>query len=135
MLYLSIISVLSIGMFIFSLTKSFTLPSNRKLRGCLFLLVGISTSVPIIHLAMLNNQEGMIPDQKFTQFILGGLTYIMGALIYISRIPEKHCPGTFCIWGSSHQIWHCLVITGIVFHYLASVQTYHERLNFSECPR
>jgi adiponectin receptor len=99
-----------------------------------FLFAGISTAFPMIHLLCINGNPGTIPNQNFSLFVFGGLAYIIGAIIYIMRVPEKHCPGTFCIWGSSHQIWHCLVITGIVLHYYASIDIYHERLRVSECP-
>jgi len=82
---------------------------------------------------IIGNELGMIADQKFTYWILGGVSYVVGACIYMSRYPEKKFPGKCCYYGSSHQIWHCLVITGVVLHYLGSITTYHERLNFSEC--
>jgi adiponectin receptor len=83
---------------------------------------------------IISDSPGFIPNQSFKLFLFGGLIYIIGAFIYMGRLPEKACPGIFCIWGSSHQIWHCLVITGILFHYMASITVYHNRINFSECP-
>jgi len=131
--YLSLISAVCLFIFLFSLTKTFTHPSKRKVRGVLFLVAGLSTAIPIVHLLFIGDDAGMIPNQKFGFWIIGGLSYVVGSLIYMGRFPEKKFPGKFCYYGSSHQIWHCLVITGIVMHYLGSIATYHERLNFSEC--
>lgn len=131
---MTLISTVCLSIFLFSLTKSFSLPSNRKVRGSLFLIAGISTVIPIIHLILTPNSPGMIPEQSFKLYLIGGLSYIIGALIYMGRLPEKACPGRFCIWGSSHQIWHCLVVTGIVFHYFDSINMYHNRINFRDCP-
>ncbi|MCB0370680.1 MAG: hemolysin III family protein [Bdellovibrionales bacterium] len=38
-------------------------------------------------------------------------------LIIIERCPERNNPGRYDICGHSHQIWHCLVVLGIVFTY------------------
>jgi len=42
---------------------------------------------------------------------IGGAFYIVGATIYMLKIPERFKPGRFDIWGSSHQIFHiCILI-------------------------
>lgn len=45
--------------------------------------------------------------------------YFIGALLYAAKIPEKWSPGMFDYVGGSHNIWHCAVLGGILFHYLA----------------
>jgi predicted membrane channel-forming protein YqfA (hemolysin III family) len=51
-MYLGFISGFALMVFLFSLTPKFNKPEKRKLRGWLFLLLGVSTGVPIIHLAL-----------------------------------------------------------------------------------
>ena len=65
---------------------------------------------------------------------LGGISYISGALMYIRRIPEKFFPGKFDLFGASHQIFHCLVVVGVVLHYLGSLDSYYYRAE-NACPR
>ena len=47
------------------------------------------------------------------------LVYLVGALVYALKIPEKWFPGFFDYAGGSHNIWHVAVLGGILFHYSA----------------
>ncbi len=76
---------------------------------------------------------GMMKDSHYLNYVFGGLTYISGCLIYISRTPERCYPGRFDLIGSSHQIWHCFVFGGIILHHFASVDSYYDRVN-NQCP-
>ena len=66
-------------------------------------------------------------------WFLGGVSYVVGALMYIKRIPEKLKPGKFDYFGASHQILHFLVVLGVIFHFLGSLKAYYYRLGNS-CP-
>jgi len=72
-------------------------------------------------------------DPQLMFWILGGIVYITGCLIYISRFPERIYRGLFDYVGSSHQIWHVFVFVGITLHHYAAIDTYYDRLNH-ECP-
>ena len=65
-------------------------------------------------------------------YIMVGICYILGAAIYVNRIPERFFPGKFDFWGSSHNIWHLFVVVGKVLHYLGSLECYNTRMNL-EC--
>ena len=42
------------------------------------------------------------------------LAYVTGMVIYITKVPERYSKsGRFDILGSSHQIFHCLVLLGV----------------------
>ena len=45
-----------------------------------------------------------------------GLLYTIGAALYAARVPERWYPGRFDVVGSSHQIFHVLVVTAAVVH-------------------
>jgi adiponectin receptor len=75
----------------------------------------------------------MINQPHILYWILGGVAYIGGCLVYISRFPERKFPGIFDYMGSSHNIWHIMVFVGITLHHYASVDTYYDRLN-NQCP-
>ena len=81
-----------------SLTDGFNAPSKRKLRGTLFLILGISAGTPVIHLLILGNSQGMVKDGNFNFYLLGAVCYIGGALLYMWRFPEKYWPGKFCLF-------------------------------------
>lgn len=117
-------TVLGLIVFIISIREEFTKKEYHKIKGFLFLTFGISAGIPVFHLKLLG-VEGFDDAQfDFSLWYLGGISYIVGALIYISRVPERIWPGRFCIVGNSHQIFHMLVLVGVFSHYLGSVQTY-----------
>jgi adiponectin receptor len=49
-----------------------------------------------------------------------GFVYAAGAGFYVSRVPERWCPGKFDCVGHSHQIFHVLVLVGALTHYAAT---------------
>jgi len=55
---------------------------------------------------------------------LVGFLYVLGAVIYISRFPERFFPGTFDLLFASHQIWHALVFLAAYVHYFGAVELY-----------
>ena len=59
----------------------------------------------------------------------GGIAYIIGALLYVFRIPEKYKPGSYDICGSSHQIFHICIVAGVIFHYFGSLNSFYYRLD------
>ena len=50
--YLSFISIFAISVFVFALTPDFYVPRRRRLRGTLFLTLGLSAGIPIVHLIL-----------------------------------------------------------------------------------
>jgi adiponectin receptor len=47
------------------------------------------------------------------------MVYLIGALMYAAKIPERFLPGWFDYVGGSHNIWHFAVLGGILYHYVA----------------
>jgi len=45
--------------------------------------------------------------------------YLIGAVLYAMKVPERWCPGMFDYVGGSHNIWHLAVLGGIFFHWMA----------------
>ena len=127
-LYLILISVFGVGTFLYSLTDDFNKPKRRALRGTLFLIFGLCSGVPIMHMAFFGDYiEGYGNDIILLNWYLGGISYIIGALFYILRFPEKKFPGKFDYFGASHQIFHVLVFFGALFHFIGSLEAYNYR--------
>lgn len=127
--YLIEISVLGLGIFLYSIISSdFSKPYKRAFRGVLFLIFGISTGIPILHITFFGDKiYGYVPGIKLIYWYLGGISYIIGALLYILRFPEKKFQGKFDHLGSSHQLFHILVFFGASFHYFGSLDVYKYR--------
>lgn len=96
--YLTFITVFAIAVFIFSFKEDFPNPEKRKLRGILYLTLGISAGLPIIHLGFFPHTiNGFTVKPDITYWVYGGASYIIGALMYTVRFPEKYFPGIFDI--------------------------------------
>ena len=130
-IYLSFITIFSICVFIYSLTPSFTNKSHRKIRGTIFLTIGISTAFPILHLAFFGKStvDGFKKQPKLFYWYFGGISYVLGGLIYTLRVPEKYVKNKFDYFGASHQFLHCFVVLGFVLHYLGCLDSYYYRID------
>ena len=130
-IYLSFITIFSICVFIYSLTPSFTNKSHRKIRGTIFLTIGISTAFPILHLAFFGKStvDGFKKQPKLFYWYFGGISYVLGGLIYTLRVPEKYVKNKFDYFGASHQFLHCFVVLGFILHYLGCLDSYYYRID------
>ena len=77
-----------------------------------------------------DNINGYYPGIKLINWYLGGISYIIGALLYIVRFPEKYFQGKFDYFGSSHQLFHIFVLFGATFHYFGSLDAYNYRFKY-----
>ena len=130
-IYLSFITIFSICVFIYSLTPSFTNKSHRIIRGTIFLTIGISTAFPILHLAFFGKStvDGFKKQPKLFYWYFGGISYVLGGLIYTLRVPEKYVKNKFDYFGASHQFLHCFVVLGFILHYLGCLDSYYYRID------
>ena len=130
-IYLSFITIFSICVFVYSLTPSFTNKNYRKIRGTIFLTIGISTAFPILHLAFFGKStvDGFKKQPKLFYWYFGGISYVLGGLIYTLRVPEKYIKNKFDYLGASHQILHCFVVLGFILHYLGCLDSYYYRID------
>ena len=53
-----------------------------------------------------------------------GSLYLLGAVFYVQRIPERWAPGYFDYWLHSHQIFHCLVLSAALIHLYGVIEAY-----------
>ena len=128
--YLMFISTFGLITFFLSLTNNFNSPKMREFRGKLFIIFGLCAGIPVIHMKLAGNKlRGYNPDIRFLFWYLGGITYIIGGIIYITRFPERKYPGKFDFFGSSHQLFHIFVVLAAYFHYLGSLDAYYSRFD------
>lgn len=92
-------------------------PQAAIFRTSLFIGLAASGYAPVVHMAIVEGMAGLqnFPIQKWS---IMALFYLAGAVFYVARVPEKFFPGTFDIWGTSHQIFHILVPFGQVVYFL-----------------
>ncbi|KAF2859884.1 HlyIII-domain-containing protein [Piedraia hortae CBS 480.64] len=109
------------------LLRRFRTPEWRSFRAKTYVCLGISAVVPVIHglskygFAKLEKQIGL------SWLVLQGVLYLAGATIYAARIPERFHPGRFDLFGSSHQIFHLLVLLAATSHFMGLIKAFdHE---------
>ena len=90
----------------------------------MFVLMGMSAVAPVLQGLQLYGLERMRKTVGLDWVVLQGALYILGAAIYAARVPERLQPGSFDIWGSSHQIFHVLVVLAAAVHLVGLVQAF-----------
>lgn len=126
--YMTFMSVFGVIVFICSMQNWFLQKEYHKFKIGLFLIFGISAGLPAFHLSFYpESVYGGEEQFNFIHWVLGGASYILGALIYMSKFPEKIWPGKFCIVGNSHQIFHIGALMGVLFHHIGSIEVYNYR--------
>ncbi|KAL1958276.1 hypothetical protein VTO42DRAFT_4784 [Malbranchea cinnamomea] len=115
-LYWSMISLLGVGCAIVATTPRFRTPEWRPFRATMFVSMGLSAVFPVGHGLFSLGLEQMQRQIGLSWLVLQGFLYILGAVIYAVRVPERIWPGKFDILGSSHQIFHILVVLAAGAH-------------------
>jgi len=82
----------------------------------MFVAMGLSAVVPVLHGVRLYGLSEIQQRIGLSWLLLQGFLYILGAALYAARWPERTAPGLFDIWGSSHQIFHVLVVMAAASH-------------------
>jgi len=96
----------------------------RAIRTCLFLAMGLSGILPLFHAISLHGWHFSWHAFSLDNLLLMGTLYIIGAMIYGWRIPERWFPGKFDYWFHSHQIFHMFVLAAAVTHYRGVLQVF-----------
>ena len=108
-MYLAIISTFSFIVFVCTLSPGFHGPKYRRIRGSLFLILGVSTSIPIFHLAFFGK-------------------YVNGFEAKPHYIPNKF---DYCF--HSHNNLHICVLLAFIFHFFGALDSFYYRQN-NKCP-
>lgn len=112
-IYLTIVSLIGAAIAVISLLEKFGSSEFRTCRAFTYLVFGVSAGLPVIHYYFFSSDYVSI---SLTSMLSFGLYYIVGALIYAFRIPEKYFPGKFDIMFHSHQIFHVFVVVAALIH-------------------
>ena len=72
-IYLCFITIFALCVFFYSLSSDFYLPTRRTFRGILFLILGLSTAIPVFHLIFLNKTiTGFMEGPRLIYWYFGG---------------------------------------------------------------
>ncbi|OAD59204.1 hypothetical protein WN48_09470 [Eufriesea mexicana] len=131
LIYLSLVVILGVTSIVLSLWERFGEPNYRPLRAGVFMGFGLSGVIPAVHYAIAEGWFKAISQASLGWLILMGCLYILGAMFYALRVPERFFPGKFDIW--SHQIFHVLVIAAAFVHYHGITEMAMYRMTIGDC--
>ncbi|KAL7134474.1 hypothetical protein ABFS83_11G029000 [Erythranthe nasuta] len=114
-LYLSSITVIGILVVVTLLAPALSDGRFRSFRAAVFLGMGFSGVIPAAHAVVLHWDHPQILGSLVYEIAMGVL-YGVGAVFYVTRIPERWKPGKFDIVGHSHQIFHVFVVLAALAH-------------------
>ena len=104
------------------LTDRFRTPAWRWARASAFVACGVVGVAPLLHALWAARAPGAprgagdAAQRSLRGTVLMGAQYLVGALMYAARVPERWAPGSFDLFGS-HAIFHVLVVTAVLTHW------------------
>ena len=100
----------------------------RTLRGGVFSLLAVSAMLPAFHGVGLKGWDRACSEFGVHWYLAEVLSLLLGVGLFVGRIPERLSPGSFDIWGHSHQLFHSCALLGAAFHVVGLVTglQYHQ---------
>ncbi|KAK1248330.1 hypothetical protein MKX08_006550 [Trichoderma sp. CBMAI-0020] len=124
-LYWLMIGILGSFTIFIMLSSYFQGQEFRILRTLVFIGTGLSGFAPLIHGIKMFGWLQMIKQSGMFYYFIEGGFLLLGTLIYITKFPEKQFPGRFDIYGSSHQLFHILVVSATAFHLIGILDAFN----------
>ena len=135
--YLGAITAGAVATLVVSLAPKFGGPSWRVVRAATFAALGSSGIVPITHQFLFYLSRGQPMPRPLAHAtlleLLMGFLYLLGALLYAKRWPERQFPYVFDYALNSHNIFHFLVVSAALVHVEASLVLLAWRDHSSSC--
>ncbi|KAK5630193.1 hypothetical protein RRF57_005908 [Xylaria bambusicola] len=108
-------------------------PRWRTFRLVVFVVTGLSGFAPIIHGIHMFGFDQMAKQSGLPYYFAEGGLFLLGAVAYAFRFPERIKPGAFDVFGSSHQIFHVLVVIATVTHLVGVLQAFDYNYHNRQC--
>jgi adiponectin receptor len=105
----------------------------RTLRGGVFSLLATSALLPIFHRAGNLGWDEARRQIGIQWFLAEGLSLLVGVALFVGRLPERLSPGSFDIWGHSHQLFHTCAAVATTFHVMALISGFTYRQAHPYC--
>lgn len=105
----------------------------RTLRGGVFVGLAIISLLPIFHgIGRLGWRQACL-ELGAQWYLSEALALTFGVTMFVTRMPERLSPGTFDIWGHSHQLHHICAVVGTGFHLAALATSFIYRQKNPTC--
>ncbi|KAI1814459.1 HlyIII-domain-containing protein [Poronia punctata] len=134
--YMSATAILGIAGTIMPWHPTFNGQDMAWLRVAFFIGLSATGSMPIFQILWTRGAAWAYEFYIDSNLLKSLLVYVLGAVVYAAKIPERWFPGAFDFFGNAHNLWHLAVLGGIIYHYTAMLQFFSvafERAQL-ECP-
>ncbi|KAI1260318.1 mPR-like GPCR protein [Xylariaceae sp. FL1019] len=132
-IYWSVSASLALTSIAIMLAPYFQGPKWRTFRLAVFVVTGLSGFAPIIHGIHMFGFQQMLKQSGLPYYFAEGGLFLLGAIAYATRFPECIKPGSFDIFGSSHQIFHVLVVIAAVVHVVGVLEAFDYNYHNRQC--
>ncbi|KAI0427875.1 mPR-like GPCR protein [Xylaria sp. FL1042] len=132
-IYWSMSASLGVLSIIIMLAPYFQGPKWRTFRLVVFVVTGLSGFAPIIHGIHMFGFAQMVKQSGLPYYFAEGGLFLIGAVTYASRFPECLKPGAFDVFGSSHQIFHVLVVIATLVHLIGVLEAFDYNYHNRQC--
>ena len=105
----------------------------RTLRGGVFSLLAVSAMLPLFHSAGSLGWKRACVEIGAQWYVAESVSLLIGVCLFVGRLPERLRPGSFDIWGHSHQLFHICAVIGTVFHVVGLTVGYTHRQAHPTC--
>jgi len=133
--YIVMVSILGLGAIVVSMWDKFGETRFRPFRATVFVAMGLSGIVPTLHFLITDGMQRLIDENAFYWLLVMAGLYLVGALLYATRTPERFFPGKFDIWFQSHQLFHLCVVCAAFAHYYGISEMAMTRMTDQFCER
>lgn len=122
--FISLITIIGLASLVVTWNPNFKTPAWRPIRTGIFVLFSFTGLIPVCYGFYVYDINTVVNRAGLKYVGLEALSYLSGASLYAGRFPERTFPGTFDLFGHSHQIFHILVVAGAYWHFRALVHAY-----------
>ncbi|KXJ95443.1 progestin/adipoQ receptor family protein [Microdochium bolleyi] len=120
--YITATMVLGIIGVILPWNPRFNQQNMAWVRVAFFVGLGATGFLPIFQVIYTRGFQWALDFYSDSNLLKSLTVYVIGAIIYASKVPERWYPGAFDYFGNAHNLWHVAVLGGIVYHFLAMQQ-------------
>ncbi|KAK6540355.1 hypothetical protein TWF694_009156 [Orbilia ellipsospora] len=106
---------------------------KRTLRGGTFSVLAMSAMLPILQSAGTLGWTEACLKIGVQWYLAEAVLLLIGVSLFVGRIPERISPGTFDVWGHSHQLFHSFAVAGTALHVVALTAGYRYRQGNTYC--
>ncbi|KAK9766237.1 hypothetical protein K7432_004832 [Basidiobolus ranarum] len=137
-IFLGIIVAVNLTGIIGPQTSVWSEPWFRLYRAGIYVGSGVVSMVPVVYWLIKHGFPSNM-NSATSNNVLGiswggllaieGCVWVFAVVVYAWRFPECFFPGKCDILFHSHQIWHTLILLGIIVHYQVAIQLLEWRLS------